>query len=75
MSKLSVGSIPSTYESIISNLQNDKVFGTSSPRFKDSEDIVFTANVSIQDHYNEKTPENVSHSTKGYGPLVSQKKR
>jgi hypothetical protein len=76
--KLCIGSIPSTYESIIYNSDNKKAFGTSEKRFSTKNCLESPA---PRTHHSESTktspsqPINVSHSRQGYGPLISKEKR
>ena len=74
-SKLSIGSIPSNYESIIYKCDEKKGFGTSQKRF-------YTAAEAAKSEYDDLDQESpppkkiqASHSNKGFGPLISKEKR
>lgn len=70
--KLSIGSIPSNYESIIYHHEEKRGFGTSQKRFFPD------ARPDPQDPPHPDPPHpvpNVSHSSKGYGPLIAREKR
>lgn len=75
--KLSIGSIPSTYESIIYQSESKKAFGTSVKKFSAKN---YLESSTLKTNHSESTENssqliNVSHSKQGYGPMIAKEKR
>lgn len=76
--KLSIGSIPSTYESIIYKTDCKKAFGTSEKRFYDKENALTGQNnqfedLSTLDSYTSETK--TDHNRLGQNAFISKQKR
>lgn len=77
-SKLSIGSIPSNYESIIYRYEEKKGFGTSQKRFYNPTSMseMLKAEIDLDESIQSPVKTmHASHSTKGFGPFIAKEKR